>query len=603
MSGGAVNAADGGEHRPGLGTSAAEHLSPAFPERAAWGTAQKLRAWQAEAIEQYLAEEPRDFLAAATPGAGKTTFALRLAAELMSKRVVDRITVVAPTEHLKRQWAEAAHRAGIRLDPNFSNRQRRTGSHYHGVAVTYAQVAVKAELHREITESGRSLVILDEVHHGGDTLSWGDAIREAFERATRRLLLSGTPFRSDTAPIPFVSYAPDAQGIRTSITDYNYGYGRALVDGVVRPVLFMVYAGNMRWRTTNGEEMEAKLGEGNTKDITSQAWRTALDPNGDWIPQVLGSADRRLSEVRHQIPDAGGLVIATDQASARAYAAILEGITGERVTVVLSDEKEASNRIEEFSNSTERWMVAVRMVSEGVDVPRLAVGVYATNSSTPLFFAQAIGRFVRARRRGETATVFLPDVPILQALASQMDKEREHALDRMSDGDGDLFNPEDAMMAEANSADRASDALTSEFTFEAMGSDASFDRVLYNGQEFGSLAEPETEEEFDFIGLPGILEPEQVHELLVQRQARQNKRIESRPAPSADEPAPMYRTLKEQRSLLNSLVGLYASNTNQPHGLVHAELRRVCGGPAVAQASVTQLQSRIEFLRKKLNGR
>src|SRR6195952_38669 len=109
--------------RPGAhaGTFAAEHLSPSFPERAAWGTADKLRAWQAEALDTYFQTEPRDFLAAATPGAGKTTFALRLAAELLARRVVDRITVVAPTEHLKRQWADAAHRAGIRLNPEFKN--------------------------------------------------------------------------------------------------------------------------------------------------------------------------------------------------------------------------------------------------------------------------------------------------------------------------------------------------------------------------------------------------------------------------------------------------------------------------------------------------
>ena len=92
-------------------------------------------------------------------------------------------------------------------------------------------------------------MILDEVHHGGDALSWGDALREAYGRATRRLLLSGTPFRSDTAPIPFVEYHPDEHGIRLSRTDYNYGYGRALADGVVRPVIFLVYAGQMRWRT------------------------------------------------------------------------------------------------------------------------------------------------------------------------------------------------------------------------------------------------------------------------------------------------------------------------------------------------------------------
>ena len=593
-------------HRDGaLGTFAAEHLSPSFPERAAWGTASKLRAWQAEALDAYFVHEPRDFLAAATPGAGKTTFALRLATELLARRVVERITVVAPTEHLKRQWADAAERVGIRLDPTFKNSHGRYARHYKGIAVTYAQVATRASLHHDITRNYRTLVILDEVHHGGDALSWGDAIRDAFEPATRRLSLTGTPFRSDTAPIPFVSYLQDEQGIRTSQTDYNYGYGRALQDGVVRPVMFMVYAGHMRWRTKTGDEMEARLGEGNTKDITSQAWRTALDPKGEWIPAVLQAADRRLSEVRQSIPDAGGLVIATDHYAARAYADILQQISGEPVTVVLSDEKEASDRIESFAHSTGRWMVAVRMVSEGVDVPRLAVGVYATSASTPLFFAQAIGRFVRARRRGETASVFLPNVPSLMALAAQLELERDHALDRLNTDEDGLYNPEDAMMAEAEREEKASDSLQSEFAFEALGSQANFDRVLFDGDEFGGYAEPGSDEELDFIGIPGILEPDQVHELLQQRQARQSRRTASRPHGTASDsaahpPAPLYRTLKEQRSLLNSLVGLYAKNTGEPHGLVHAELRRVCGGPAVAQASVTQLQSRIELLRKRM---
>lgn len=590
-------------HLPG--TSAAEHLPPSFPARAPWGTASKLRAWQAEALEQYLAEMPRDFLAAATPGAGKTTFALRLAAELRARRVIDRITVVAPTDQLKRQWADAAARAGIRLDPGFRNAHGQTARHFHGVAVTYAQVAMRPAMHRELTLSGRTLVILDEVHHGGDALSWGDAIREAFEPATKRLSLTGTPFRSDTAPIPFVRYEPDAHGVRISKTDYDYGYGRALADGVVRPVLFMVYAGHMRWRTKAGDEMEAKLGEDNTKDITSSAWRTALEPTGEWIPAVLASADRRLTEVRHGIPDAGGLVIATDQSMARAYAQILEGICGESVTVVLSDEKEAGTRIEEFSNNTRRWMVAVRMVSEGVDVPRLAVGVYATSASTPLFFAQAIGRFVRARRRGETASVFLPNVPALMNLAAQLELERDHALDRRGGDDDGL---DDSLLESANREERASEEAGLG-TWEAIGSDASFDRVLYDGTEFGALAEPGSDEEYDFIGIPGILEPEQVSELLRQRQARQERRAgerrkhvleheEERP-----EPVALYRTLKEQRSLLNSLVGLWARQTGAPHSQVHAELRRICGGPPVAQATVTQLQARIEFLRKRLGSR
>ncbi|MBH0009372.1 DEAD/DEAH box helicase [Salinibacterium sp. SWN1162] len=581
---------------PTVGTFAAEHLSPSYPERAARGTASKLRAWQAEALDLYFDKEPRDFLAAATPGAGKTTFALRLAVELIARREIDRVTVVAPTDHLKRQWADAANRVGLRLNPSFSNGDAWGGRRFHGVAVTYAQVAMKASFHQEITDSARTMVILDEVHHGGDALSWGDAIHTAFGRATRRLSLTGTPFRSDTAPIPFVTYAPNHEGIRTSVTDYSYGYGRALEDGVVRPVIFMAYAGKMKWRTRMGDEMEARLGEGDTKDVTAQAWRTALDPKGEWMPAVLRAADRRLSEIRHSVPDAGGLVIATDQLAARAYAALIKDITGESATIVLSDEKESSSRIETFAESDSRWMVAVRMVSEGVDVPRLAVGVYATSASTPLYFAQAVGRFVRTRRRGETASIFLPSVPNLMNLAGKLEKERDHALDRKETGDELL---DDSLLDAENREEKTSDELADEFTWEALESEANFDRVLFDGAEFGFAAEPGSDEELDFIGLPGILEPEQVRELLMQRQKRQSKRAESRP--KAEQPAPLYRTLKEQRTLLNNLVGRRAKLSNEPHGLIHAELRRVCGGPAVAQATVTQLQTRIDYLRKGIH--
>ena len=338
-----------GQH-PGLWTpssSAASHLSPAFPGRAPWGTANKLRAWQAAALSAYEARNPRDFLAVATPGAGKTTFALRVATDLIERGIVRRVAVVAPTEHLKRQWADAAARVGVHLDPTFRNSQGRHGSHFDGVALTYAQVASKPALHAARTQAAPTLVILDEVHHGGDALSWGDAVREAFEGATRRLALTGTPFRSDTAAIPFVTYTQGQDGIRRSTADYTYGYGDALRDGVVRPVIFLSYSGQMRWRTRAGDEVSARLGEALTKDMTAQAWRTALDPEGEWIPSVLAAADRRLSEVRRAVPDAGGLVIATDQTDARAYAAHLRRITGQPATLVLADDDGASDRIDE----------------------------------------------------------------------------------------------------------------------------------------------------------------------------------------------------------------------------------------------------------------
>ena len=161
---------------------------------------------------------------------------------------------------------------------------------------------------------------------------------------------------------------------------------------------------------------------------------------------MLAAADRRLSEVRRHVPDAGGLVIASDQESARTYAQVLAKISGEKPAVVLSDEKAASKKIAKFTDDGSRWMVAVRMVSEGVDVPRLAVGVYATTTATPLFFAQAVGRFVRARKRGETASIFVPSVPVLLAHASEMEVERDHVLGRTITDEDDIFAAEDELM-------------------------------------------------------------------------------------------------------------------------------------------------------------
>jgi len=577
-----------------VSTSAASHLPPAFPGRAPWGTAAKLRAWQQRALDQYLEQAPRDFLAVATPGAGKTTFALRVATELLGRGEVQRITVVAPTEHLKRQWADAAHRVGISIDPEFANSHGSHGHDFDGVALTYAQVASRPMLHQARTRAARTLVILDEVHHGGDALSWGDAVREAFDPAVRRLALTGTPFRSDTSAIPFVTYEADRSGVRRSRADFTYGYGDALRDGVVRPVIFLAYSGQMRWRTKAGEEVSARLGEPLTKDMTAHAWRTALDPAGEWIPAVLRAADTRLSEVRRGVPDAAGLVIATDHAQARAYAAVLRGLTGIPPVLVLSDDAGASARIEDFTAGDQRWMVAVRMVSEGVDIPRLAVGVYATSIATPLFFAQAVGRFVRARRRGETASVFVPSVPLLMQHAGQLELERDHALERPATADGDIWAPEDVLVAAANRPSR-DEGEQDGLAFEALDAQAEFDRVLFDGGEFGTAALVGSEEEQDFLGLPGLLDADQVAQVLRQRQASQQA---GRTRAPAGPPPAAHREVAALRKELHQLVGAWAKRTGQPHASVHAELRRACGGPAVPQAGADQVSTRIATLRR-----
>lgn len=576
-------------------TSAAAQLSPAFPARAAWGTASHLRAWQAEALQKYLSSQAVDFLAVATPGAGKTTFALRVAVELMGAGIVRKLTVVCPTEHLKNQWAEAAARVGIHIDPAFTNSQGRAGSHFDGVAVTYAQVAANPAVHAVRTRAYDTLVILDEVHHAGDALSWGDGIAHAFADARRRLSLTGTPFRSDASRIPFVTYVEDEDGVWHSKADYTYGYSQALADGVVRPVMFMSYAGQMHWRTRAGDEVAARLGEPLTKDMMKQAWRTALDPNGEWIAAVLAAADQRLTQVRRTIADAGGLVIAADQNNARSYARQLRLITGKAPTVVISDDANASEKIDQFSASTDRWMVAVRMVSEGVDVPRLAVGVYATNTATPLFFAQAVGRFVRARRRGETASVFIPSVMELLELAEELETQRDHVLDLNREE-----MPEDEVaFQQAQREEKASSDLLP--GFEALGAQAQFDRVLFDGDSFGTGADVGSVEEQEYLGIPGLLDPEQVATLLKARQAEQLKiqRQQQKAAAQRAENAglPLHRVRAAKRKELSNLVSTWARQSDRSHAAIHAELRRRCGGPEVARATTEEIEARIKLLR------
>ena len=559
----------------------------ADPEAAVTGP---LRTWQRSALVSYLRASPRDFLAVATPGAGKTTFALRIAAELLSSGVVQAVTVVAPTEHLKTQWARAAAEVGISLDPGFKNAAGKTSADFHGVAVTYAGVAAHPLLHRARTERRRTLVILDEVHHAGDALSWGDAVREAFEPATRRLALTGTPFRSDTNPIPFVRYERGPDGITRSGSDHSYGYGDALRDGVVRPVLFMAYSGTATWRTRAGDEITATLGEPLTVEQTAHAWRTALDPHGDWMPAVLEAADRRLTQVRRGMPDAAGMVIASDHKSAKLYAELLRGITGSKPVVVLSDDPTASKKISDFERPDDRWLVAVRMVSEGVDIPRLAVGVYGTSVQTPLFFAQAVGRFVRNRAPGETASVFLPSVPALLALAAEMEAERDHALDGPA---REQFLADELLAANRLEGEGDDD----EPGFIALQASAHLDRVIYDGGEYGTGAAVGSEDEQDFLGLPGLLAPDQVALLLQQHQAKQLKR-----APKAEpaQPRPLLASevMAGLRKELNGLVGAWHHRKGIPHATIHAELRAACGGPPTATATGQQLEERIETMRR-----
>ncbi len=417
-----------------------------------WPDARPLRSWQREATEAVRAHSAASFLASATPASGKTTFGLHIAHRMLSAGFVSRLVVAGPTTHICRQWAADAARYGIDLEPNRPNSDGPESADFHGVAVTYQTIAAGAETHRRAAARRPTLLIADEPHHMGDQAAWGVQTRSAFDGARFRLLLSGTPFRSDNSAIPWVAY--DEDGL--SRADYSYGYAQALRDRVCRPITFLPYDGEMEW-VSDGRLRSADFDLALPAAEAARRLRTALSPEGEWMGEVLRDGDARLSEVRaggHH--DAGGLVIASDQDHAREIAARLAAVSGEQPELVMSDEPGAGRRIAEFAGSERRWLVSVLMVSEGVDIPRLRVGVYATAARTELFFRQVVGRFIRTTPGPgrQMSYLLMPADPRLKALAHEIELERRHALDLSPDAEEDEVELDDVDAERGDPGDR-----------------------------------------------------------------------------------------------------------------------------------------------------
>lgn len=564
----------------------------------------RFRAWQTEALAKFEARVRPDFLAVATPGAGKTTFALAAIRRALVERQVLRCVVVVPTQHLKLQWALAAEKLDIHLDPQWSAGDGALPSDVHGVAVTYQQVAANPAALRRLV--ARSFVVLDEIHHAADARSWGDGIRHAFEHARVRLALSGTPFRSDQSAIPFVRYEGEE-----ARADYEYGYGEALTDrGVVRSVFFPRINGRMEWTSPDGTTHAAGFEDPLARTLASQRLRAALDLEGEWLPAVLAKAHRQVVHLRQSDPRAAGMVIAMDQDHARGIARILREQTGVRATLATSDDPTASRKIADFTEGDGPWIVAVRMVSEGVDIPRLRVGVYATHTVTDLFFRQAVGRLVRASGSlpEQRAYMFIPDDARLRTFASGIAEQRRHSL-RKPEGreDADPFE-RDAEDAErdADAADQLSlFSVISAIPLDEAGRPLDASAVVEH--EGDSQARPWP----DGVGeIPGLVGDD---EAPPGRSQAAPRKTFSLTAPELDRPVPTpepeahtgptpsprsrKRKLREQNSaIVRSLV----HRTGRGHAQINAELNAKAGIRRITEATLAQLERRYELAQKWL---
>lgn len=500
-----------------------------------------LREWQRRALSAVLTSERSDFLAMATPAAGKTRFALRVAHEFLLHGRATRVLVVCPTNHLRTQWSEAAGKIGLQLDPTLTNEQGSEASDYHGAVVTYQQVCLAPATFQRGCRSKKTLLILDELHHAGDGKHWGKALRTAFEPAVFRLVLSGTPFRSDNNPIPFVSYDRGE-----SRADFAYGYTDAIRDSVCRPIVFPSYEGELTW-LSEGREHKATFEDGLTFDRQRERLKTALLQES-WLGPVITDAHEQLMRLRKQEqPDAGGLIVSMDQEHARWVADLIGKITGSKALVAVSDDPSASRTIDTFSaHKTQQWLVAVNMVSEGVDIPRLRVGVYGTNVLTEMYFRQVVGRFVRMQDhvpKPQRAWLYLPKDPVLVHYARQIKAERDHVLeDIMPAGQRDLFG-----------------------------------RVIAQAAN-------------EYVPLNAVARMD----LLI---GEEDVRPEGALAGAGDPPVSLHDQKRDLRDLHRLLVGSVARASGVDHRRLNAELIARTGS-RVDQATAEQLQKRIQLLER-----
>ncbi len=535
----------------------------------------RLRRWQKEALDLLERHPEPDFLAVATPGAGKTTFALAAVVRHLAANPRHQVVVVAPTSHLKVQWARAAAALGVHLEPSWSSATGDLPSDMHGVAVTYQQVAANPDPLRR--HSGRCVVVLDELHHAGDERAWGTSIRRAFEGAPQRVSLSGTPFRSDTHAIPFVNYVNDE-----AHPDFDYGYQAALTDRrVVRPVYFPTIGGNMEWTAPDGSVNAATFDDALDRTRSSQRLRTALSLDGEWLPTVLAQAHERLMAIRVEQPDAAGLVVATDQEHARGIANLLRARQRVTAMVVTSDDPAASSRIAAFADGDLPWLIAVRMVSEGVDIPRLRLGVFATTTGTELFFRQVVGRFVRhtgGPARRERAWLFIPDDPRLRQYAATISEQRRHSLRRTWEEGEQPEEPEDPTALDELDGEAEQMSL-----FQVLSAEVAEPGESRSVFEDDPDVENLDEEDLD-TSVPVELP-------LPPPRGRGGLALDGRP---------LSEVKSELRTANAELAQHLARVTGLSHREVNARLNREVSVLRIAEASADQLQARLERAEKWL---
>jgi superfamily II DNA or RNA helicase len=527
------------------------------------------RLWAKQAYAAYTQHPFKDFSVNACPGAGKTKFAVMLAYNELRRGTIDRIDIVGPSVHICDQWMREFASWGLALDPENAQESRDCV----GRVFTYQRLAMDANSFLA-RDRRRTLVILDEIHHAGDSKNWGEALRLVYGAAHRRLMLSGTPFRSDNNPIPFVRYQDGDSGL--SISDFTYGYGEALRDDYCAPLYFPHHDGEFEWER-DGKSFAASFSTFLERNLEADRLRTALEPSGAYVQGLLREAHGQLLELRRTHPNAAGIIFGRDVDNVQQLAEVMRQVTGVQPVIVTNDLTEAGSLIRQFREAQTPWIVSVKMISEGVDIPRLRVGVFLSNVRTELFFRQAAGRLVRLVQglEDQSGYLYIPSDPRLVRYAVEMQTERKHFLELRQKMLDDQLELQAAQREE-----RASDS--EEVPYRFLRSEGNRVGVI----DTGPPASVDGQGLFDFTVemMPELLEPVAA-------------------VPCTPE-APLLHEQKDQIRKRGGRISSLVNDVSARHGLtfrqVHGRLNRSQGVRSQSECTLDQLLEREQLLEKWL---
>lgn len=376
-----------------------------------------LRRWQSECVGLALRHyrNQQHFFCQATPAAGKTRMAAELAKLLFAEGKIDAVICFAPAcqivDGFRRTFTNVLGRA-------FDGRMNAAGT-----AITYQSIEHQDESFWRLFEELRVFTVFDEIHHcsGGDEVQspniWGQRIIQRIQdSASYTLAMSGTPWRSDERSIALARYSSPEGRL---IVDYRYSLSDAVSENVCRiPNITLLDHPKVGLKSPSGplktyQDFAALLKQ-------SDATFESLVTNPDINRKLLQLSLSKLNQVREQTPDAGGLIVATNISHAHKIATLLQEI-GEEGTVVTTHRTDASAVIDDFRTNSDKWIIAVGMISEGTDIPRLSVCCYLSRVRTEMYFRQVMGRILRYRNVGDTqAWMYTLAEPDLQTFSERL---------------------------------------------------------------------------------------------------------------------------------------------------------------------------------------